>query len=64
MHRSSVCWSGASRVAKDPDIAGDSDHKRTLYHKTYGIKIGCSENYTVFEHTDLVIGKMQSYFMT
>ena len=63
MHRSSVCWSGASSVAKDSDIAGESSHKWTLFLKTRGIKIGCFENCIVFEHTDLVIGQIQSYFM-
>ena len=63
MHRSSVCWSGASSLAKDSDIAGESDHTRTLKLKTSGIKIGCFENCTVFKHTDLGLGQMQSYFM-
>lgn len=63
MHRSSVCWSGASSVAKDSECAGPSGHKRTLYLKTYGVKIGGSENYTVFEYRDLVVGQMHSYFM-
>jgi very-short-patch-repair endonuclease len=63
MHRSSVCWSGASSIAKGSDIAVEPDHKRTLFLKAHGIKIGCFENCIVFEHTDLVIGQMQSDFM-
>ena len=63
MRRSSVCWSGASSAAKDSEIAGESGHKRTLFLKAHGTKIGCFENSTVFEYTDLVIGQIQSYFM-
>ena len=63
MRRSSVCWSGASSVAKDSEIAGESSNKWTLFLKARGIKIGCFENCIVSEHSDLVIGQMQSYFM-
>ena len=38
------------------------DHERSRFLKTYRIKIVRFENCIVFEHTDLVIRQMQSYF--
>lgn len=62
MHRSSVCWSGASSAAKDSNMAVVFDHERSRLLKTDRIKIVRFENCTVSEQTDLVIGQMQSYF--